>query len=254
MLGVERGLFGKPVAARFDVPGRTARFLGLLRRDESLLLHAVQHVVLALAGAFRMAVGRVAAGRLGQTGQNGAFGQIQIFNRFIEVVLGRRLDPVGPVPQVDLVQIKIEYILLAEGLGDPIGQDGLLEFALVAALRGQEKGFGDLLGDGAAALDDLAGFDIFEKCPHNTDKIDAPVFVETRIFRRQEGFHEHVGHGFQGQDDAALFVELGDFLSVIGIDHRNGRRPVVRQARNLGKLPGNVQKEPCSGQTAGHQH
>ena len=110
--------------------------------------------------------GRITTRRLRQPGQNGAFGQVQLIDRFAEIVFRSGLHAICPVAQINLVKIKIKDILFAEDFIDAVGQDGFLDFALVTALRCQQKAFGHLLGDRTAALDDLAtlqGFDSFKK-------------------------------------------------------------------------------------------
>ena len=68
-----------------------------------------------------------------------------------------------------------------------IGQNGFLYFSLVTALRGEQEGFGDLLGDRAAPLDNRAGFYIFNECPDDAEEIDPLVLVKPGIFSGDEG-------------------------------------------------------------------
>ena len=109
------------VPARFDVEFDVEGLGGLLTRDGALLDHPVQHVDLALPGLVGVTERRIPGRRLGQPGQNGALGQTQVLDPFAEIVLRRRLDPVGPVAEVDLVQVEKKDFLLAEGLFDPVG-------------------------------------------------------------------------------------------------------------------------------------
>ena len=61
------------------------------------------------------------------------------------------------------------------------GQHGLLQLALQALVRGEEEDLGELLGDGAAALDDPAAPVVLHDGPGDADGIDAPVRVEAPV-------------------------------------------------------------------------
>ena len=58
-------------------------------------------------------------------------------------------------------EVKIDDILFAQRLLHPPGEDRLFEFSREGAFRGQQQLLGDLLGDGAAALGNPAGLDVF---------------------------------------------------------------------------------------------
>jgi len=58
------------------------------------------------------------------------------------------------VAEVDLVQVDLEDAVLGVATLELHGQHRLLELALEAAIRREEQDLGELLGDGAAALDD----------------------------------------------------------------------------------------------------
>ena len=74
-----------------------------------------------------------------------------------EIGAGRGLHAVGMLPQIDIVEVGLEDVVLADGVFQPVGQDGLLHLAGVAAFRTQQELLDDLLGDGAAALLTAAG-------------------------------------------------------------------------------------------------
>ena len=48
--------------------------------------------------------------------QHGGFGQGQVLGVLTEVVLGCRLDPIGPAPEVDRVHVVAQNLVLAFGL------------------------------------------------------------------------------------------------------------------------------------------
>ena len=63
------------------------------------------------------------------------------------------------MPEVDLVQVHLEDAVLRVAALELQGQHGLLQLALEALVRREEEHLGELLGDGAAALDDAAAAD-----------------------------------------------------------------------------------------------
>ena len=182
----------------------------------------------------------IAAGGLGQAGQHSGFGQVEFLRGFAEIILGSCLHAVGAVAQINLVEIEIENVLFAEGFIDAVGENGLFNLAFVAALRGQQKTLGDLLGNGAAALNDGSGLEIFKERSYNTEKIDAAMFVKTRILSCDEGLLQLFGNALKGYDDASLFIELGDFLIVVRKDGRDDRRMVIFERSDFRQIPAQV--------------
>jgi hypothetical protein len=107
-------------------------------RDVGLLNHPVKDIGLAFAGFFQMFDGRIGVGRLGQTGQQGHLGQVELINVLSEIGLGRRLDAIGPRPHIDLIEVNVEDLVLGEPLLHALGQDGFLDLAGELLLRGQQ--------------------------------------------------------------------------------------------------------------------
>ena len=64
---------------------------------------------------------------------------------------------IGPVPEENLVEIKLEYFVLFELLLNFQGKKGFFYFSCEGLFRGQEKIPGQLLGDGTAANGFFAG-------------------------------------------------------------------------------------------------
>ena len=80
---------------------------------------------MACLGLLEVFQGIVILGRLGQTGQHGRLGQIQVADMLAKVGLGRSLDPVGHVAKVDLVQVQLQDLVLAIVARESPGQHGL---------------------------------------------------------------------------------------------------------------------------------
>ena len=185
----------------------------------------MQHVSLALLGPLGVEIRVIAAGGLGDARQDGRLRQVQVFHVLGEVLLGRRLHPIGPVTQEDVVQIDAENLFLGHVIVDAVGQHRFPDFPGEALLRGQEDALHHLLGDGAAALDHLAGLQVAEKGPDDAGDVHPRVLEEAGVLRGHKGQDQVPGQPAVGHLDPALRVELPDALAVPGEDLGDHRRP-----------------------------
>jgi len=103
----------------------------------------------------------------GEAGQHGRLGQTQVFHMLAKIFLGCGFHSIGAVAQIDVVQVEIEHLFFTEKVIYPVGQNGFPQFAGKTLLGGQKNTFDHLLGDGAASLNNLASFEIFEESPAN---------------------------------------------------------------------------------------
>jgi len=103
---------------------------------------------------------------------------------------------------------------------DADGEEGLEKFALEAAgVFSAEEGIeGELLGEGAAALADVAVQNIADHGAGNPDGIDAVMGVEAGVFASEEGFYEGIGDVFEVDDDAVFAGETGVEFAVNVVD------------------------------------
>ena len=86
--------------------------VGGSRRDVALLRHEREHEIAPLARAVGMPHRIVERGPLGQRGERRRLRERQSRGRDAEVVARRLLDAVPAVPEVDLVEIRLEDLLL----------------------------------------------------------------------------------------------------------------------------------------------
>ena len=68
-----------------------------------------------------MPEGVVAAGGLGQTGDDGALGQGDVGSVLAEIGTGRGFHAVGVLSQIDIVEVGLEDVVLADGVLQPVG-------------------------------------------------------------------------------------------------------------------------------------
>ena len=96
----------------------------------------------------------------------------------------RGIDAIGAGAEIDPVQIDLEDLVLGEAVLEPQRQQGLADLARKAPLGRQEQVFGELLGDRAAALDEMPGGEIGERGAQQPDRIDAEMAVEAAVLGR----------------------------------------------------------------------
>src|SRR5439155_1126906 len=84
---------------------------------------------------------------LAQTGEDRRLRDRQLLNVAVEELARRRGDAVRAAAEVDLVQVEVEDVVLAELRFEPQREDELLHLPLVAPLRGQQELLHDLLRD-----------------------------------------------------------------------------------------------------------
>ena len=135
------------------------------------------------------------------------------------VELGGRGDTVGAVAEEDLVEIQLEYFVLAQRLFDASGQKQFGKLARVAFFGAEEEVAGNLLSDRARALGFLAAAEYdMQAGAHNALPVEAGVFVEARIFGGDEGPLQLGRYMIDRYRNAAGFTEGGDQLVVRGVD------------------------------------
>ena len=186
-----------------------------------------------------MPEGIVTAGGLGQTGDDGALGQGDVGSVLAEIGTGRGFHAVGVLSQIDIVEVGLEDVVLADGVLQPVGQDGFLHLSGIAAFRTQQELLDDLLGDGAAALLAAAGglvAQVVDEGTHDGHGIDAMMLVEGIVFRSQEGHGQPGRHLLEG-DAVAFFRGKGaDGGAVTGQDDRGLRGFVTGKAFQVGQV------------------
>ena len=82
-------------------------------------------------------------------------GKRQFRRRLVEVQAGSRRHAIGAGSQIDAVEVAREDLILAEPKSSHDGGEGFAHLAVKAALAADELHLDELLGDRAAALDDV---------------------------------------------------------------------------------------------------
>ncbi len=204
-----------PLAWRLRRQRRRRGQRGLLvgGADPALGAHRGQDDVRAGQGRVHVVGQRQPRRRLGQGGQQRRLLQGQLAGRLAEVGFGGGVDPIGVVAKEDAVEVELQHFVLAHRLFHPPGDHRLLQLAAHGLVGRQEQGLGQLLGQGRAALDGVAGLQVGPQRPGDAAQIDRAVLVKPPVLRRQEGARAH--------------------------------RPAVRSAPPDGRGAGRARRSPC---------
>ena len=124
----EVGRFACVHAGRDQMQWLSLGVLGLLLGNGAGLDHRVEHQVAPLDRAFGMAVGIQAAGALDQPGEQRALRQVELADILAEVGLRCFAEAVdgktAELPEVDLVRVHGEDLLLVEAVLEDDADDG----------------------------------------------------------------------------------------------------------------------------------
>jgi hypothetical protein len=201
---------------------------------EALLALRIEQAysVPALDGAVLVAERIVVLRRLRQRREIGRLPDRQLVDRLVEVVERRRRHSIRAEAEIDLVQVKLENLVLRIGLLDAQREQRLLDLPLVGDLVRQQKILRDLLRDGRSADGPLAGSAIPEighERAEDARHVEPVVLIEILVLGGKERRLEKVGHCLDGQVKPALLGVLRHQLAVGGMDAGHHRRLVIRQ-------------------------
>ena len=212
--------------------------------DEAQRAHPGQYIALALLGPLGVGNGIVTRRGLGQPGQHGHLADGQLGQRLAEIRLGRRGKAVRALAQEDLVGVDLEDLRLGELLLDAQREQHLVELAHEAAFAAQERGAGQLHGDGAGPLAAPARLHVGQDGTRHPEQVDAVVGEEIIVLGRQDGLAHLLGKAAVRHDRALFRTVLADQQPV-------GREDLHRQ---LGLVVGERGErwQPAGGHLVGH--
>src|SRR4030095_8867400 len=85
-----------------------------------------------------------------------------------------------------MVQIEIEYLVLAQMLFQATSQDRISNLTPIGALRLEQDVLDHLLSDGAATLSSLAGAQVGRQCSKHPPIVEPLMFIKSRVLRGQK--------------------------------------------------------------------
>ena len=207
-----------------------------LLRDVAVVEHAVQDVSAAIVRGGEVAARVVATRALDQAGKHRGFGDGQALRVLPEVGTRGLADAPGAAAEIDLVQIEIEDLVLAEVLFDLPREDDLAHLAAIGPLGGEQEALHHLLGDGRGAARDALGEEVVDRGARDRDEIDPLVLEEGAVLGGHEGELD-VARDLVDRDEPALLgVVLTDQLAIAVVDLAYDGRVIVVEAVEVGQV------------------
>jgi len=225
---------------RIDGLGELLAFL-----DVMLFEHPLQYVIAADERAIGMCNGTVAHRGAHQSGDHRRFGKAQFLRMLAEIEPRRRFDAVRAMPEVNLIRVELENLVLCEALLDVDGQKCFVDLAAEAFLRSQENLLGQLLCERRRSLDLPACNEVFQAGAQNRFRIDAAMLVEIGILGGQGGLHEQGGDVPHRDHDPPLDRILREGDAVAVVDAGDDRGLVVLQPLDHRDTDGAGEEESC---------
>ncbi|MNM96066.1 hypothetical protein D3C81_1085320 [compost metagenome] len=231
------GMGGELVALATHLQLLAHGLVVLLRRDVAEVAHALEDVLLAHLGAARVHHGVVGRRRLRQAGQHGGLRRRHVLDRLAEVDPRGAGEAVGALPQVDLVHVQLEDLVLGQVRLDLVRQQHLVDLARVGLLAREEEVARHLHGDGGGALRQPAA-QVGQPGAQHAHEVHAAVLVEAVVLDREHGLLHDVRDLGDRHEVAALLAELADQHVVRRVDPQRDLRAVVGdgvQRRQVGR-------------------
>ena len=179
----------------------------------------------------------VIAGPLGQGREEGDFGDGELVQRLAEIIRRRRGHAVGFLAEENLVQIKLEDLILGKRIVDAHGENHLADLAREFQLARKQEIARHLLRDGRSALRPFIGIaDVVEPGADDAENVDTRMAVEILVFRRQESLLHLIGNLLDGYEEAPLAGIFSDQRAVAGINAGGDGRLVMGEQVIAGKI------------------
>ena len=209
--------------ARHNVERRALSLLNLLRLDEAILLHLVQHAIARFGGALRTAIGRgVAIGGADNTGEKGGLVHGDIANVFIEIgerAFGKAVDgKAAAIAEINLVGVELENLLLVKTVLEFDSHNGFRHLTAPGTLGGKEEAARKLHGEGAGALGDAFAAKIGPCGAKNTHEIETGMLEKALILGGEDRVHEHSGDIVKADPAAFLAGSVKEIGEQFGLD------------------------------------
>ena len=234
--GVERGRH------RLDLDRLVLRRFGLGRGGVAVLDHGVEHEGPARLGARHVLDRVVIGGRLWEAREKGHLAEGQLVQVGDAEVRGRgRLQPVGLVPVIDLVEVHLEDLGLAERPRRLDREDRFFDLARERRVVTEEARFDQLLRDRRAALRNASARAVDLDRANDATDVDAGVGPKGLVLDRDRRVLHPFGNGID-RDQIASFIRErveevlpASVVDVSGEGHRH-RGEVARGGKIRGEV------------------
>ena len=227
--------------------GRRQRRVALLGGDPAQMGHALQHVITTRQRRGGIGDRVDSGGRLGKTRQGRPFGQGQLPDALAVIHSGCSLYTIGPLPQINLVEIKRQDFFFTQLTLDPKGKHDLAQFALIGLFRAQKEIARHLHGDGAAALF------LFPRQRQARQRSQQSLVIHTRmlkkpvVLRREHGLDQQWRELIKRYGLPPLIAELTDEQPILSVDPQGDFELEIVQGLDGGELRHEVEVQPQYG-------
>ena len=212
-----------------------------LPRQHAFLLHDAEDIASPLGIGLRIGLQGEGARRLDGRRQGRGLRGRKLLRIHPEGYLRRGLHAIGPLSEIDEVQVHLQDFVLGKLTLHLQGQPDFLQLAGDGFLAGKVRKLHQLLGDGAGPLSVAAGFQVADKRAEDARQVKAGVLVKAQILRGQKGVFHMVGEGGQGNDSAVLRAHKGGDILPLPVMDRAGLGHVGQPLR-VEALPGGYVK------------
>ena len=231
--------------------------LAFLRRDVLVLDHAVDDVVAPLDGAVALAERIVIVRPLGQPGKIRRLRDRQLMHGLVEIQQRGGGDPISAEPEIDLVEVQLDDLVLGIGPLDPQREQDLLDLAIEGDLVRQQEILGDLLGDGRGALGPAVAAVVLDVDPagaNDAAEIQPAMLVEILVLGSHERVRHQLGHRLDRQVEPPLAGVFGQQGAVARMDPGHDRRLVILQLRVIREVLGEMPEQAGRRGNADEEH
>ena len=163
-------------------------------RDEAVLAHQAEHQVTPFAHAVGMPERIVITRALHQARQHGRLLQCQLADVFSKIGLRRFTETTdverAPAAEIDLIAVKLEYLLLVELLFQFQRDQELSRLAPPAFVIVQPETTGDLHAQSRSTLGLAAFFQVHISGSGDAQRVEAGVLKEALVFGRDNGIDQ----------------------------------------------------------------
>ena len=163
----------------------------------------------------------------------------------VEVRRRRRADPVRLVPVIDLVEVHLEDLLLAEGARRLHREDRFLQLARHGRLVAEQPRLDELLRDRRAALADGTAADVRVERPGDAADVDPRVRPERAVLDGDRRLLEALGDRGERHEVAPLVLErVEQVLPGAVVDPRRQGDRERGEVVHLGEVRGDGAGDP----------
>ena len=194
---IDEGRMGRRAARRLGPYAEGTR-LGRVRlraADDAPPDHHVEHEVAPPERPLRPPPRAIGGGAAGEPDEERGLRKVQLVDAPPEVEPRGEPEAVNRAPsllaEVDLVQVRLEQLLLGVMQVEQYRHEGLGALAPQRPFGGEEEVLGELLGQGTAALYDAAGTQVRPPRPRDGEEGDSVMLEEAVIFHRHQARDQH---------------------------------------------------------------